>query len=164
MLYKFEDNEIKLVYQENHPKTFYDSMDFWNDQEGIAITTDFFDFRTDTLSFKTNAARINCDQANGLPDDMGSYFQSCLETAQISSKEKTKIDMEFTIDEPKTEEAEAFFLNLTGGISALNMENERILLKKTQSLGQIISSLPSQIWSGKSLKWIVLCCKDIFIA
>jgi len=27
----------KIVYQENHPKAFYDSMDFWNDQEGIAI-------------------------------------------------------------------------------------------------------------------------------
>ncbi|TGV02690.1 WD40/YVTN/BNR-like repeat-containing protein [Flavivirga rizhaonensis] len=27
----------KLVYKENHPKVFYDSMDFWNDQEGIAI-------------------------------------------------------------------------------------------------------------------------------
>ncbi|WP_303316026.1 oxidoreductase [Flavivirga abyssicola] len=27
----------KLVYKENHPKAFYDSMDFWNDQEGIAI-------------------------------------------------------------------------------------------------------------------------------
>ncbi|MEH6535721.1 MAG: oxidoreductase [Psychroserpens sp.] len=26
-----------LVYQENHEKAFYDSMDFWNDQEGIAI-------------------------------------------------------------------------------------------------------------------------------
>ena len=26
-----------LVYKENHPKAFYDSMDFWNDQEGIAI-------------------------------------------------------------------------------------------------------------------------------
>ena len=26
-----------LVYQENHPKSFYDSMEFWNDQEGIAI-------------------------------------------------------------------------------------------------------------------------------
>ena len=26
-----------LVYQENHPKAFYDSMGFWNDQEGIAI-------------------------------------------------------------------------------------------------------------------------------
>jgi len=27
----------KVVYQENHPKAFYDSMDFWNDNEGIAI-------------------------------------------------------------------------------------------------------------------------------
>lgn len=26
-----------LVYQENHPKAFYDSMDFWNTLEGIAI-------------------------------------------------------------------------------------------------------------------------------
>lgn len=39
ILYKLnadlEKNEI--VYQENHPKAFYDSMEFWNDQEGIAI-------------------------------------------------------------------------------------------------------------------------------
>ncbi|MDY2587739.1 WD40/YVTN/BNR-like repeat-containing protein [Winogradskyella aquimaris] len=27
----------RLVYYETHPKAFYDSMDFWNDQEGIAI-------------------------------------------------------------------------------------------------------------------------------
>ncbi len=27
----------KIVYQENHPKAFYDSMAFWNDEEGIAI-------------------------------------------------------------------------------------------------------------------------------
>ncbi len=26
-----------LVYEENHPKVFYDAMAFWNDQEGIAI-------------------------------------------------------------------------------------------------------------------------------
>ncbi|MFS4483178.1 WD40/YVTN/BNR-like repeat-containing protein [Hyunsoonleella sp. 2307UL5-6] len=26
-----------IVYQENHPKAFYDSMEFWNDNEGIAI-------------------------------------------------------------------------------------------------------------------------------
>ena len=26
-----------LVYQENHPKAFYDAMDFWNNDEGIAI-------------------------------------------------------------------------------------------------------------------------------
>ena len=33
LLYK--DGE--LVYRENHPKAFYDSIDFWNDKEGIAI-------------------------------------------------------------------------------------------------------------------------------
>lgn len=27
----------KIVYKETHPKAFYDSMEFWNDQEGIAI-------------------------------------------------------------------------------------------------------------------------------
>ena len=27
----------RLVYEENNEKAFYDSMDFWNDQEGIAI-------------------------------------------------------------------------------------------------------------------------------
>ncbi|WP_431158600.1 WD40/YVTN/BNR-like repeat-containing protein [Winogradskyella poriferorum] len=37
MLYKYENGQIKLVYTENHPKTFYDSMAFWNDLEGIAI-------------------------------------------------------------------------------------------------------------------------------
>ena len=36
LLYKVSDS-LKLVYQENHKKAFYDSMDFWNDQEGIAI-------------------------------------------------------------------------------------------------------------------------------
>ena len=28
---------MELVYQENHPKAFYDAMTFWNDLEGIAI-------------------------------------------------------------------------------------------------------------------------------
>ncbi|MEM9679714.1 MAG: oxidoreductase [Bacteroidota bacterium] len=27
----------KIVYEEEHPKVFYDSMEFWNDEEGIAI-------------------------------------------------------------------------------------------------------------------------------
>ena len=36
-LYKSNDNGIHLVYQESHEKAFYDSLDFWNDQEGIAI-------------------------------------------------------------------------------------------------------------------------------
>ncbi len=37
LLYKISKDSIKLVYKETHPKTFYDSMDFWNDEEGIAI-------------------------------------------------------------------------------------------------------------------------------
>jgi photosystem II stability/assembly factor-like uncharacterized protein len=38
-LYKipFSTRKSELVYQENHDKVFYDAMDFWNDQEGIAI-------------------------------------------------------------------------------------------------------------------------------
>ncbi len=29
--------KVKLVYKEVNPKVFYDSMQFWNDKEGIAI-------------------------------------------------------------------------------------------------------------------------------
>ena len=36
-LYKIKNDEKVIVYQEDHPKAFYDSMDFWNDDEGIAI-------------------------------------------------------------------------------------------------------------------------------
>lgn len=32
-----ESSAASIVYEENHPKVFYDSMTFWNDQEGIAI-------------------------------------------------------------------------------------------------------------------------------
>ncbi|GAB4157297.1 MAG: hypothetical protein Tsb0033_08980 [Winogradskyella sp.] len=37
LLYRAGVDSLKLVYKETHPKAFYDSMDFWNDQEGIAI-------------------------------------------------------------------------------------------------------------------------------
>ena len=37
-LYKIKEKDsVDLVYIEEHKKTFFDSMDFWNDQEGIAI-------------------------------------------------------------------------------------------------------------------------------
>jgi len=32
-----EKGRMEVVYKENYKKAFYDSMDFWNDQEGIAI-------------------------------------------------------------------------------------------------------------------------------
>ena len=39
LLYKFSKNlnQKKLVYEEKNEKVFYDSMQFWNDNEGIAI-------------------------------------------------------------------------------------------------------------------------------
>lgn len=37
LLYRMKNDEKKIVYQETHPKAFYDAMEFWNDQEGIAI-------------------------------------------------------------------------------------------------------------------------------
>ncbi|MGR7811929.1 oxidoreductase [Lacinutrix undariae] len=37
LLYKIDDDSLKIVYRENHEKVFYDAMDFWNDREGIAI-------------------------------------------------------------------------------------------------------------------------------
>ena len=39
VLYRFskKSNDKKIVYQENNPKVFYDSMQFWDDSNGIAI-------------------------------------------------------------------------------------------------------------------------------
>lgn len=38
LLYMTGDNgKMRVVYKEGHEKVFYDSMDFWNDEEGIAI-------------------------------------------------------------------------------------------------------------------------------
>ncbi len=39
LLYRIskDGSRIKKMFQENHPKAFYDSMQFWNNQEGIAM-------------------------------------------------------------------------------------------------------------------------------
>lgn len=37
VLFKITEDSIKTVFTETHPKAFYDSMEFWNDQEGIGI-------------------------------------------------------------------------------------------------------------------------------
>ena len=38
LLFKVDStNTLKLVYKEDDPKAFYDSIEFWNDDEGIAI-------------------------------------------------------------------------------------------------------------------------------
>jgi hypothetical protein len=39
LLYRYSRDlkKSELVYEEKHEKVFYDSMHFWNDEEGIAI-------------------------------------------------------------------------------------------------------------------------------
>ena len=37
LLYKISRDSLNVVYQEAHPDAFYDAMEFWNDEEGIAI-------------------------------------------------------------------------------------------------------------------------------
>ncbi|AUP81696.1 WD40/YVTN/BNR-like repeat-containing protein [Flavivirga eckloniae] len=37
LLFKLDMGKDSLVYKETHPKVFYDAMDFWNEDEGIAI-------------------------------------------------------------------------------------------------------------------------------
>jgi len=39
LLYNLEidDHKRKVVYKEDHPNVFYDAMEFWNEEEGIAI-------------------------------------------------------------------------------------------------------------------------------
>lgn len=37
LLYKTTNSGMQLVYREDHDTVFYDAMDFWNNQEGIAI-------------------------------------------------------------------------------------------------------------------------------
>ena len=37
LLIKIKNDEKSIVYKETHPKAFYDAIDFWNNQEGLAI-------------------------------------------------------------------------------------------------------------------------------
>ncbi len=37
LLYKVDKDSLQLVYKETHKNIFYDAMEFWNNQEGIAI-------------------------------------------------------------------------------------------------------------------------------
>lgn len=58
-----DGSEIVQMYKENHPKVFYDSMHFWNDQEGIAMgdpTADCLSVLI-TRNGGTNWHKVSCD-------------------------------------------------------------------------------------------------------
>ena len=59
-----KDFTVKLVYQENNEKVFYDSMQFWNNQEGIAVgdpTEDCFSIIT-TRDGGDSWQKMTCDK------------------------------------------------------------------------------------------------------
>lgn len=100
--------------------------------EGLDFKSDFFDYVSKTTNFKTNAVSMKCDPAMGSPDDVGSFFQSCLETGRIGSKKEDHLGIEFTIDEPATAEAEPFYLNLKGKIESLLTRKSSLQLSSSK--------------------------------
>lgn len=88
LLYKITIDSIKLVYQENHPKAFYDAMDFWNDQEGIAIG----DVTDDCLSIIITRdggdtwTKLSCDDLPKAVENEGAFAASDTNIAIVGDK------------------------------------------------------------------------------
>ncbi len=101
-------------------------------QEGFSFRGEFFDYISETTNFRTNAVKVDCDAAMGAPDDIGSYFQSCLETGRFRSKRKDHLDIELTIKEPKTETEEAFYLNLKGNVESLDTKQSTMQINASR--------------------------------
>ncbi|ULC58882.1 oxidoreductase [Flaviramulus sp. BrNp1-15] len=73
-----EDTVWPIIYQENHPKAFYDSMDFWNDQEGIAIgdSTDGCLSVIITRDGGNTWTKVTCDQLPKGTENEGAFAAS----------------------------------------------------------------------------------------
>ena len=68
----------KIVYHENHPKAFYDSMDFWNDDEGITVG-DAIDGCLSILITRDGGntwTKLSCDQLPPATKDEGAFAAS----------------------------------------------------------------------------------------
>ncbi|MGB5419016.1 WD40/YVTN/BNR-like repeat-containing protein, partial [Algibacter sp.] len=78
LLFKMGSEEDKVVYQENHPKAFYDSMDFWNDEEGIAIgdSTDGCLSVIITRDGGNNWNKLSCDELPKGTENEGAFAAS----------------------------------------------------------------------------------------
>ncbi|SFB26905.1 Uncharacterized protein SAMN05660845_2306 [Flavobacterium swingsii] len=72
LLYRIAKNDyqVKLVYQENHEKVFYDSLQFFNDNEGIAIgdPTENCPSMIKTIDGGETWQKIPCDKLPKLAD------------------------------------------------------------------------------------------------
>lgn len=80
LLYRYSKNleQNELVYEENHEKAFYDSMQFWNSEEGIAIgdpTENCLSIITTRDSGKT-WTKIPCDKLPKIVDGEAAFAAS----------------------------------------------------------------------------------------
>lgn len=78
----------KLVYEEVHESVFYDSMDFWNDQEGIAIG-DSIDGCLSVIITRDGGAtwtKLTCDQLPKGVEGEGAFAASDTNIAIVGDK------------------------------------------------------------------------------
>ena len=78
----------KVVYKETHPKVFYDSMEFWNDKEGIAVG----DFTENCISIiitrdgGNNWNKLDCTVFNQIIEGEGFFAASDTNISIIGNK------------------------------------------------------------------------------
>ena len=88
LLYKIDGDSIKLVFKENHPKVFYDSMEFWNDDEGIAVG-DAIDGCLSIIITRDGGntwKKLSCDQQPPAIEREGAFAASDTNIAIVGNK------------------------------------------------------------------------------
>ncbi|MFD1614890.1 WD40/YVTN/BNR-like repeat-containing protein [Gelatiniphilus marinus] len=87
-LYKIKNDEKVVVYQENHPKIFYNSMDFWNDNEGIAIgdSTDGCLSIIITRNGGNTWTKLSCEDLPKASENEGAFAASDTNIAIVGDK------------------------------------------------------------------------------
>ncbi|PNQ72455.1 oxidoreductase [Hanstruepera neustonica] len=88
LLYGITSDTTKLVYQENHPKVFYDSMEFWNDDEGIAVG-DAIDGCLSVIITRDGGntwSKLPCDQLPLAAEGEGAFAASDTNIAIVGNK------------------------------------------------------------------------------
>ncbi len=73
-----DKEKTKIVYEENHPKVFYDSMEFWNDEEGIAIGDPTDDCISVIITRNAGETwqKVQCDQLPKAKDGEAAFAAS----------------------------------------------------------------------------------------
>lgn len=88
LIFRMKNDEKQLVYREAHPQAFYDSMEFWNDREGIAIgdSTDGCLSVVITRDGGTTWEKLSCDQLPIGLENEGAFAASDTNIAMVGDR------------------------------------------------------------------------------